>query len=244
MSPLPFEVLFGFAFVKELKEGFNQAVLASSEVGFVPLENHRDGQGMLSGKNPHLRAVDKTGGGQLELEIDLIRLVETDGGTGPCSANQGKMDPGIQGNHCENDPRIPPPEGSEEAVGMPSVSPQDSMFDLVQGKTVAANLVGEAVKKPGDLFHGPLETQFDHSMDHHGIVNVYPESEALLPAFQGSEVESFQFTGKIFVPLEDIRAPDGSVPHPPCLYVDEPPPQIGHGQRQSDINGLFEGDPG
>jgi hypothetical protein len=76
-----FEVFFELAFIKELKDIFNQAVLVPSEVGFVPLEDHREGQGILSGQDPHLRAVDKTGGSQLELEVNLVRLGETDGRT-------------------------------------------------------------------------------------------------------------------------------------------------------------------
>jgi len=54
------------------------------------------------------------------------------------------------------------------------------MFDLVQRKAMAANFVNEAVKKPGELFDGALKAKLDHSMNHHGIVDVDPESEALL----------------------------------------------------------------
>ena len=78
------------------------------------------------------------------------------------------------------------------------------MFDLVQRKAMAANFVNEAVKKPGELFDGALKAKLDHSMNHHGIVDVDPESEALLPAFERGEIEFFQFACKILVALENI----------------------------------------
>ncbi len=118
------------------------------------------------------------------------------------------------------------------------------MFNLVQGEAVAADLVEETVKKMKDLFHGALKTKLDHPMDHHGIINVNPEREALLLTFQGGEIEFFQFAREFLVALEEIRASDGFITHPSSVHVDEPSLQIGHGQRQSDVKGLFKHDPG
>src|SRR5512143_4073125 len=105
------------------------------------------------------------------------------------------------------------------------------MSTLVRGKAVAAVLVEERVKEMGNLFHGALKTKLDHPMDHHGIVNVDPEREALLLTFEGGEIEFFQFAGEFLVALKDIRAPDGFITHPSSVHVDELSLQIGHGQR-------------
>jgi hypothetical protein len=94
------------------------------------------------------------------------------------------MNPGIDGDGRKGDPGIASSEGSEEAIGVPSVSPQDPMFDVVQGKAMAADFVDEAVKKPEKLLDGALKAKLDHSMNHHGIVDIDPESEELRLALE------------------------------------------------------------
>jgi hypothetical protein len=51
--------------IKEFEKKINQGAVSSSEIGFIPLEDHGEGDRSFVRKNLHLRAIDKALGSEL-----------------------------------------------------------------------------------------------------------------------------------------------------------------------------------
>jgi hypothetical protein len=77
--PVLLEESLMLSFVKVVQEGIKKGSITSSEINFVPFEDPRNENGFFLGKDLHLRAVDEAHGSELELEIDLCRLIKANG---------------------------------------------------------------------------------------------------------------------------------------------------------------------
>jgi hypothetical protein len=113
------------------------------------------------------------------------------------------------------------------------------MFHLVQSKTKSSNLIDHTIEKPGKLFDRPLETQFDHTVNHGCIVDIDPECKPLLPCLKVPEVERSQSLGKLFVSFNLLGATDRPVMDSTTLSVDKPRLQFCHRKSQGDIDRLL-----
>src|SRR4030043_91477 len=102
------------------------------------------------------------------------------------------MDSWIKRDNSKLQPSIFFTERSQNPVGVSSIATKDAMFHLVQSKTKSSNLIDHTIEKPGKLFDRPLETQFDHTVNHGCIVDIDPECEPLLPCLKVPEVERSQ----------------------------------------------------
>ena len=122
---------------------------------------------------------------------------------------------------------------------MPSVTTKNAMLDIIQGKSVASNLIGNPVKKAWELLDRFFKTKFDDPMDHGRVINVDPEGEFLALGLKPPEVEGPELTGKILIMFKGLGIPNLAVMHDALLDVDKLGLQVSHGQCQGNVDGLL-----
>ena len=114
------------------------------------------------------------------------------------------------------------------------------MLHIVEAKTVSSDLIVDAAEKTGELLHGVLEAQFDHTMNHGCVVNINPEGEPFSPAVKRPEIKGLQSSCEIFITIELLRPADGLVVNGAVFQVDEFCLQVGHCERQGNVDRLFQ----
>jgi hypothetical protein len=57
------------------------------------------------------------------------------------------MNPRFHRKNCKPNPGVSLAKRLKEPIGVSSVSAKNTMFDIIQGKSMTSNLIGEPVKK-------------------------------------------------------------------------------------------------
>ena len=122
---------------------------------------------------------------------------------------------------------------------MPSVFAKNTMFDIIQGKSVASNLIGDPVKKAWELLDRFLKTEFNDPVDHGRVINVDPEGEFLVPDLKPPEVERSELTRKILIMFKGLGTPNLTIVDDALFDVDKLGLQISHRQCQGNVDGLL-----
>jgi hypothetical protein len=118
-----------------------------SEVAPEPFEERRENKLVLARHAFHLRTVDESGGGPIELFPEVPGIIDGKPRTETAGAGQSEVNARIKRIDDVDTAEITVGEGLEKTAGLALIGPQNAEPDVVGGKNHFADIVTDAAEE-------------------------------------------------------------------------------------------------